>query len=139
MTTGDIEAIKQLKGRYCRAIDTKDWDGMRRVFSDDVEMDTSSSGGGLVTGADEFMAVLQEMLDQVVTVHHAHTPEIDLTSPTTATGVWAMEDMLWWPDGSELHGYGHYHETYEKVDGQWQIKRCVLTRLRTDISAAGTP
>ena len=28
-----------------------------------------------------------------------------------------MEDMLRWPDGTELHGYGHYHETYEKVDG----------------------
>src|SRR4051794_17533109 len=49
----DIELIKQLKGRYCRTMDTKDWDGMRRVFTDDVEMDTTESGGGLMVGADD--------------------------------------------------------------------------------------
>ncbi len=28
----DIEAIKQLKARYCRLLDTKDWDGFRRAY-----------------------------------------------------------------------------------------------------------
>ena len=42
-------------------------------------------------------------------------PEIEITSPTPATGVWAMEDMLRWPNGTEMHGYGHYYETYEKT------------------------
>jgi hypothetical protein len=32
-----------------------------------------------------------------------------------------------------LRGYGHYHETYEKIDGQWRIKSSKLTRLREDI------
>ena len=32
----DIEAIKQLKARYFRTMDTKDWAGMREVFADDV-------------------------------------------------------------------------------------------------------
>jgi uncharacterized protein (TIGR02246 family) len=133
----DIEAIKRLKGRYCRTMDTKDWAAMRQVFTDDVEMDTTAAGGGVITGADEFLAFLQETIGEVVTVHHCHTPEIDVTAATTASGVWAMEDMLRWPDGTELHGYGHYYESYAKVDGQWRIKRCVLTRLRTDITPAG--
>lgn len=30
-------------------------------------------------------------------------------------------------------GYGHYHETYENVAGQWFIKSSKLTRLREDI------
>jgi hypothetical protein len=50
-----------------------------------------------------------------VTVHHGHMPEIELTSNGDATGTWAMEDELWFPDGSpvlHVHGYGHYHETY---------------------------
>ena len=38
-----------------------------------------------------------------------------------------MEDMLRWPDGTELHGYGHYHETYEKVGDTWRIKTLKLT------------
>ena len=130
----DVEAIKQLKARYFRTMDTKDWDAMRRVFTDDVVMDTSESGGGVVTGGDEFMGFLRKVLDGVATVHHGHTPEIELTSPTTAHGVWAMEDMLRWPDGRELHGYGHYHETYEKADGVWRIKSSKLTRLRMDMT-----
>ncbi|MBV9515221.1 MAG: hypothetical protein JO280_14460, partial [Mycobacteriaceae bacterium] len=29
--------------------------------------------------------------------------------------------------------YGHYHETYEKIAGDWRIKSSTLTRLREDI------
>ena len=78
------------------------------------------------------IAAIVSTIGDVVTVHHGHMPEIELTSPTTATGVWAMEDMLRWPDGTEMHGYGHYHETYVKVDGAWRIASCTLTRLRAD-------
>ena len=135
-----IEAIKQLKARYCRLMDTKGWAGLRREFCDDVTMDTTDSGGGVITGADDFVAFLTEMLGDVVTVHQCHTPEIALTSPTAATGIWAMEDMLRFADGTELHGYGHYHETYRKSDSGWQIASSKLTRLRMDITpAAGAP
>ncbi len=132
----DIEAIKQLKARYFRTMDTKHWAAMRQVFTDDVVVDTSDSGGSVVTGADVFMAYLQPMLSEVTTVHHGHTPEIEVTSPTTAVGIWAMQDLLRWPDGSTLNGYGHYHETYEKSGGEWRIKTSKLTRLRMDFSAA---
>ena len=130
----EIRAIEQLKARYFRAMDTKDWTGMREVFTDGVVMDTTASGGSVISGADQFIAFLRETLSGVVTVHHGHTPEIELTSPTTASGTWAMEDMLRWPDGRELHGYGHYHETYEKSDGAWRIATSTLTRLRMDLA-----
>ena len=132
----DVEAIKQLKARYFRTMDTKDWDAMRSVFADDVVVDTSAAGGGVVTGADEFIAFLRDTIGEVVTVHHGHMPEIDVTSPTTASGIWAMEDMLRWPNGMELHGFGHYHETYAKTDDGWHIATTTLTRLRTDFSNA---
>jgi hypothetical protein len=134
MSTDDRDAIQQLKARYFRTIDTKDWSALRGVFADDLVMDTTASGGGVISGADEALTFLQGTLDGVITVHHGHTPEIALTSATTATGTWAMEDMLRWPDGSELHGYGHYHETYEKVDEAWYIKTLTLTRLRMDFT-----
>lgn len=132
----DIEAIKQLKARYFRTMDTKDWDGMRAVFTDDVVVDTMSSGGGVVSGGDEFIAFLRSMIGDVITVHHGHMPEITLTSATSATGIWAMEDRLRWPDGTELDGYGHYHEVYEKRDGEWRIRSTTLTRLRLDARPA---
>jgi len=100
---------------------------------------TTDSGGRVVQGADDFMGGLRDLLADVLTVHHGHMPEIELTSATTAKGIWAMEDMLRWPDGSELHGAGHYHETYEKVDGDWRIKTMTLTRLRVDFAKGDTP
>ena len=130
----DLEAIKQLKARYFRTMDTKDWEGMRAVFADDVVVDTTDSGGGVVSGADAFLVFLRKTLQDVVTVHHGHMPEIELTSSTTASGIWAMEDLLRWPNGTELRGYGHYHETYALIDGAWRIKTSRLTRLRMDFT-----
>jgi uncharacterized protein (TIGR02246 family) len=130
----DIEAVKQLKARYCRTLDTKDWDAMRQVFTDDVVVDTTGSGGTVITGADAFMAFLRDALAGCVSVHHCHTPEITVTSPVAAAGVWAMEDRIQWPGGRELIGFGHYHETYEKTGGTWRIKTSKLTRLRMDMA-----
>jgi hypothetical protein len=135
----DLEAIKQLKARYFRTMDTKQWDEMRQVFTDDVAVDTTASGGGAITGADDFMAFLRETLADVITVHHGHMPEIEITSPTTATGIWALQDLLVWPDGSRLLGFGHYHETYEKAGEAWRIASTTLTRLHMDFTAPTLP
>jgi uncharacterized protein (TIGR02246 family) len=137
-----IEEIKQLKARYFRCMDTKDWDGFTTVFAPDARMDVSgevSDGSGVTTGSREIAAFVRRSIDEVTTVHHGHTPEIDVTSPTTAAGVWAMEDHLWWPEGAPIttmHGYGHYYETYEKQEGRWRITSTTLTRLRTDVHTA---
>lgn len=134
----DIEAIKQLKARYFRLMDTKQWAEMGEVFADDVDIDMTSEGGLHTTSRDAFMPFLEQAIGNVVTVHHGHMPEIVLTSETTARGTWAMEDKLWFPAGTEglpgthMHGYGHYHETYEKSGGEWRIKTLRLTRLRVD-------
>jgi hypothetical protein len=132
----DIEAIKQLKARYFRMMDAKDWDGLAAVFADDVEIDMTGEGGGITRSVAEYMPFLRENIETVTTVHHGHMPEIELTSPATATAIWAMEDELWWPEGgplTHLHGYGHYHETYVKTPSGWRIKTMRLTRLRRDV------
>ena len=129
----EIEAIKQLKARYCRYLDTKDWQAWRGLFSDDFLSDTSQAGGKIIQGADEFVAFTRKSLRSQATVHQVHAPEIELTSPTTARGVWALEDVVRFGPGVNLRGYGHYTETYEKVDGQWLITSSTLTRLREDV------
>jgi SnoaL-like domain len=89
----------------------------------------------LITGADEFVAFIRSTLGKPSqpTVHQVHAPEIELTSPSTATGIWALNDIVRLAPGVNLQGYGHYHETYEKADGQWRIKTSKLTRLREDV------
>jgi uncharacterized protein (TIGR02246 family) len=131
----DFEAIRQLKARYFRTMDTKDWNGMRRVFTDDAVIDTSEAGGSTITGADAFMIFLEQTLADAVTVHQGHMPEITMTSPTTASGIWALNDIVIFPNGVRLDGYGHYHESYERVDGEWRIASSRLTRLHTDLAA----
>jgi hypothetical protein len=135
-----IEQIKKLKARYFRCMDTKDWDGFQAVFADDATMDTTEEAPGIevVTGAPEIRRFVEGSVGPVVTVHHGHMPEIEITSPTTARGIWAMQDFLKMPEGSPLGmksmvGWGHYTETYERVDGEWKIKTLVLTRLRRDV------
>ena len=129
----ELEAIKQLKARYCRYLDTKDWTAWRQLFADHFVSDTSESGGKIIKGADEFVAFTRKALRSQATVHQVHAPEIELTSPTTARGVWALEDVVRIGPGVNLRGYGHYTETYEKVGTEWLIASSKLTRLREDV------
>ncbi|WP_030519699.1 nuclear transport factor 2 family protein [Nocardia rhamnosiphila] len=143
------EEIKRVFAARLRYMDTKQWHRYAGLHTEDV---ISETWGGLpddkqprsgdttnrVVGNQVLADTIRALLDgpvPVTTVHHGHTPEIELTSATTARGIWAMEDLLWWSDGDEelhLHGYGHYHEEYRKVAGRWLIGYRKLTRLRVD-------
>ncbi len=138
-TLPEVEAIKQLKARYCRHLDAKDWVSWRALFADDFVSELAVAGGGRRVGADDFVAYTRCTLGKPsqCTVHHVHAPEIALTSTTTARGVWAMTDLVRLLPTVTLHGYGHYHETYEKRNGQWCITSSRLTRLREDIAVPG--
>ena len=127
----DVEEIQQLKARYFRCMDTKDWDGFGTVLTADAVMDADGYVG---EGRDEIVAFLRRVLDGVVTTHHGHTPEITITGPDTATGVWAMFDYLTFPGDPPpgFRGYGHYHEEYVREPGGWRIHRVRLTRLRVE-------
>lgn len=123
----ETKAIETLKAKYFRLLDTKDWDGWRALFTDDFT--------GLYTGphpdihfasADEMVATNKKMLAEAATVHHGHTPEIEITGPDTATGVWAMVDIV--KLGPGFTGYGHYHDEYRKIDGAWKIASTRLIR-----------
>ncbi len=149
-----IEQIKRVFAARLRCMDNKEWDRYASFHTDDVVSDSWSSTAAAqpagsaasgqasrqVTGGQALADAIRGTLDgdiSVTSVHHGHTPEIELTSDTTARGVWAMEDYLWWTNtdtGAEehLHGYGHYHEEYRLVDGSWLISYRNLTRLRVD-------
>ncbi|KAF0969112.1 MULTISPECIES: nuclear transport factor 2 family protein [Gordonia] len=146
-----IEEIKRVFAVRLRCMDTKQWHLYAGLHTDDV---ISETWGGLpddkqprtdgesnrVIGREKLASTIRAMLDgpvPVTTAHHGHSPEIVLTSPTTARGIWAMEDNLWWSDDAgeyHLRGFGHYHEEYRKVNGQWLISYRKLTRLRVDSS-----
>src|ERR1700726_3612348 len=91
----EIERIKQLKARYFRLLDTKQWDEWAAVFSEDCQVRYGEADDDQwIVGRDRIVKVLKRTIGDGLTVHHGHMPEIELASPTTATGIWAMVDYV---------------------------------------------
>lgn len=134
----DIEAIKQLKARYFRLMDLKQWDEWSQLFTDDVVLDVSDDAPGSepFRGRATVLATVRGAIEHARTAHYGHMPEIAITGPTTARGTWAMEDYVEFSgkDGATrgIRGYGHYVERYVKQDGEWRIASLELKRLRID-------
>ena len=133
----EIEAIRMLKARRIRALDEHTWDVYEALHAPDYYAD--NEGEPPVHGSAANAARLKKLYDAVgmVSAHHVHSHEIELLSPTTATGVWAMEDRLYWTHAGRehwLHGTGFYHETYEKRDGTWLFTTRRLRRTRQVVS-----
>jgi uncharacterized protein (TIGR02246 family) len=135
-TLAVIEEIKQLKARYFRLMDTKQWDEWADVFTPDVSVWVQDVPGTTHSGRSEFVAMVRASLDTAVTAHHGHMPEIEVTGPDTARGIWAMFDYIQFPEPkTTLQGFGHYHEEYQRdADGRWRIRSLRLHRLSVDFS-----
>ena len=132
----DIEAIKQLKARYFRFIDTKDWAAFRDLFTEDCKHYLPQESAVPFMTNEDYFAMNERLLTPGVTTHHGHMPEITFLSDTEAEGIWSMFDYVQIepPSGRvSIMGYGHYYETYRKCDdGEWRISSKRNERLRLD-------
>jgi hypothetical protein len=136
----DILAITAVKARYFRFIDTKNWEGLRSLFTDDADLDYPSLGQ--FDSVDEAVRRLAARLVQAVTIHHGHMPEVELTAPDEAVGIFAMFDRLIPTPGTVLpgpehlrhgrQGFGHYTDTFRRGDDGWRISSLKLTRLHVE-------
>ncbi|MGZ4139469.1 MAG: nuclear transport factor 2 family protein [Actinomycetota bacterium] len=119
----EIEEIKRLKHRYARLLDTKDWDGLRDCF---VEEATASYSGGQLSfeGRDAIIGFLKKALgpENMVTSHAMGQPEIDLTGPDSASGTWALQDLVIVTDGAlEIRGAAFYDDRYVRTRDGWRF------------------
>ena len=134
-----LEAIRHLKARRDHAVDRKDWDLYAELHSDDYLAE--SVGDKPVIGGRAVADLLKLRMAHITTVHHSHTPVIEFQDADHATGVWAMEDNLFWKTNGEpqwLRGFGFYHERYVKKDGRWLFcyRRLERTHVETSPGAA---
>jgi len=128
----DYELIRQLKYRYCRCIDTANLDELRDLFTEDAGV--CYVGGSYrfeVQGRDKILeAIGYAFHAEAIAFHHVNHPEIALTSPTEATGIWYLKD--WFcdlrnkivTDGSAL-----YRDRYVKIGGEWKISFASYERI----------
>jgi hypothetical protein len=135
-----IEEIKQLKARYFQCVDLKDWASwVELVWAPDGELHVPAAREEPYRGAVHIAEWSAQMLGDCVSIHHGHTPIIEILSDSEATGVWAMEDIILREGaaGDEakprfLHGWGHYHERYVRLASGWRIAASRLTRLHVE-------
>lgn len=115
------QEIKQLKYRYLRGLDGKDWDTFAATLTDDV---TAAYGDELTfDGRDELVAWMRAHLTgDMITVHQVHHPEIEIHGDE-ATGTWALMDRVILKDRRILiEGASTYHDRYRRgVDRHWRI------------------
>jgi Asp-tRNA(Asn)/Glu-tRNA(Gln) amidotransferase A subunit family amidase len=128
----DIELIKRLKYAYCRCLDTANFAEMRTLFTEDASI--SYVGGRYkyaFQGRDKIIQALENAFhSQAVACHQVHHPEIDVISPTEATGTWYLRD--WFLDlryKLVTEGSALYRDSYVKREGRWLIQRATYERI----------
>lgn len=141
-----IDAVKQLKARYFRFLDTKDWESFADVFCrgatfdmltaatvdpNDGSSEAAVSANFVLEGRDAITNAIRDSVGDSHTVHHGHCHEVWVDSPDQARGIIAMVDKITNSRTGEyiLEGYGHYHETYRIEEGAWRIADLRLSRL----------
>ena len=126
----DIEAIKKLKAKYFRCVDKKLWDEMETVLTEDAVADYGM-GIELLQGRKAILEFLKKNLDRdsMISVHQGHNPEIEITSDTTARGVWVLNDRLIIQTIATLNGWRYYEDEYVKVNGEWKKKSTKITNI----------
>jgi len=132
----DREGIKELKARYFRFIDTKDWASFRDLFTDDCKHWLPQGSPAPFMANDDYFPMMEAMLTPGVTTHQGSMPELTFTGEDEAEGIWAMFDYVQSdaPSGRvSIMGWGHYLETYRRgPDGRWRISSKRNERLRVD-------
>jgi hypothetical protein len=131
----DREAIKELHSRYYRLADAHDFDGLRQLVTDDVQVDLAP--GRQFDGAHDYVAGARGLVGDAVTVHHGHMPQIRIDSQDEARATWMFGAYVEWPSDPATRRvgrrpYGYHRGTYRKVDGEWKIAGMHQSYLRID-------
>ncbi len=128
-----IEAIKQLKYRYVRALDIADLEALGNCLTEDAYIKFE---GGIYTVEQTGRAAIIEFMGQsfhskAASSHQVHHPRIEIASETAATGQWSLQDI--YHDLNHrviISGASEYFDEYVKeADGVWRIARSYYERL----------
>jgi hypothetical protein len=120
----DIEAIKQVKYRYLRAMDTKHWDDFADTMTEDIVGAYGSSLGKELhfdNRADLVEYLSSVMGAGVVTEHRVTHPEITVTGDT-ASAIWYLQDRVIVAEYNfMLIGAAFYRDQYRRTPQGWRI------------------
>lgn len=144
-----VEAIRQIKSRYFRGVDTGDGELVRSILADDCLLDYMGCCTDPETGIDHMPAmnlvlhgrdswpVGAPIGPRIITVHHGHDPDITVQSDNAASAIWLFTDRFFLPEGGpfqRLIGWGRYYETYSNRGEGWKLQTTRVERIRVEVS-----
>jgi SnoaL-like domain len=140
--TADIAAIKQVKYRYLRALDTKHWDEFADTLTEDVKGDYGPSVGEELhfTNRADLVDYMRSGLGPgVITEHRVTHPEITVRNDE-ASGTWYLQDRVIVAEFNfMLIGAAFYRDHYRRTGDGWKISATGYDRTyEATMSLAGT-
>ncbi len=126
--------LEQLMARYVEAIDTKNWDLLDTVFTEDAHLDYESSGGP--AGKGDYPAIKEWLRENLaifpMTQHMVGKSLVDIDGDIAKCrtifynpmGVPVNEAGIYDPAGEQLHIFvvgGWYNDTCVRTDEGWRI------------------
>ncbi|MCZ6504008.1 MAG: nuclear transport factor 2 family protein [Gammaproteobacteria bacterium] len=118
----DLEAIKQLKARYCEICDDDhNPERITSIFTEDGIWE--GRGIGDARGHEEIKGLFQNFQRMISYSQHMVLNPIIEIDGTSATGIWYFfGPFTFYEDNQAMWQAARYREDYEKVDGVWKIK-----------------
>jgi hypothetical protein len=129
-----IEEIRQLKYRYFRTLDMKEWEQFGDCLAEDVVARYGTQAMDKPLHFDNRKDVVEFMSGNlgtgIVSIHIASHPEIDVEGDS-ATGSWGFEDTVLVPEFKVMiRGGGYYKDEYRRdADGKWRIAATKYERI----------
>lgn len=119
----DLEAIKQLKARYCEICDDDhNPDRITSVFADDGIWE--GRGIGQAQGHEAIRELFKRFQSMITFSQHMVMNPIIEVDGDTAKGTWYFFGPFTMAEGNQAKWQAvRYHEDYVKVNGEWKIAR----------------
>ena len=119
------EQIKELRYRYCHALDQKDFDGVEACFLEKIDVDFGAAG--YFSERDELIKSLKQFAESnpLVGMHQMSNPVFEHLDVLTAKVRWVSNFTGYDPETLKVtRQMGFVSDEYEKLESGWRIKAC---------------
>jgi ketosteroid isomerase-like protein len=117
--------IQDVLTRYCYAVDDRDWDAYRHLFTSDAVIDDTITGG-IKSGVEEHISYMKRALSKVVISQHAiSTVLIELDGNVASVRAHCSCPIVLDTGGAEKHVMFQglwYRETLVRREAGWKIR-----------------
>ena len=118
----DRIAAEDLLTRYATAVDRRDWEQYRSIFTADAEIDYTSAGGiaGTVDEVVEFLSTSLELFE--MTQHLVSNIDLEVNGES-ATVTAMFNNPMRLPGGDTWFTGGWYHHDLVRTPDGWRSRR----------------